>query len=101
MSQLVERFSQPGYWEELISFNVGLKLRGFKRMADRSRMNREVHVRFWGVLEVKLLRSTRLCNQLTLFYLMVISALHAAHMMLANLKKLIFLVNPKADWQHL
>jgi hypothetical protein len=32
---------------------------------------------------------------------MVISALHAAHMMLANLKKLIFLVNPKADWQHL
>ena len=45
MSQFVERFSQPGYWEELISFNVGLKPRGFKRMADRSRMNREVHVR--------------------------------------------------------
>ena len=60
MSQLVERFSQPEYWEELISFYVGLKLRGFKRMADRSRMNREVHVRFCGGLEVKFLRSTRL-----------------------------------------
>ena len=45
MSQLEERFSQPKYWEELISFCVGLQLRGFKRMADRSRMNREVHVR--------------------------------------------------------
>ena len=60
MSQLEERFSQPEYWEELISFCVGLKLRGFKRMADRSRMNREVHVRFCGGLEVKFLRSTRL-----------------------------------------
>jgi hypothetical protein len=59
MSQLVERFSQPEYWEELISFYVGLKLRGFKRMADRSRMNREVHVRCCGGLEVKFLRSTR------------------------------------------
>jgi hypothetical protein len=29
-------------------------------MADRSRMNREVHVRFCGGLEVKFLRSTRL-----------------------------------------
>jgi len=48
MSQFVERFSQPGYWEELISFNVGLKPRGFKSMAGRSRMNREVHVRFCG-----------------------------------------------------
>jgi len=60
MSQLEERFSQPEYWEELISFCVGLKLRGFKRMADRSRMNREVHVRFCGGLEVRFLRSTRL-----------------------------------------
>ncbi len=60
MSQLVERFSQPEYWEELIFFYVGLKLRGFKRMADRSRMNREVHVRCCGGLEVKFLRSTRL-----------------------------------------
>jgi hypothetical protein len=60
MSQLEERFSQPEYWEELISFCVGLKLRGFKRMADRSRMNREVHVRCCGGLEVKFLRSTRL-----------------------------------------
>jgi len=59
MSQLEERFSQPEYWEELISFCVGLKLRGFKRMADRSRMNREVHVRFCGGLEVRFLRSTR------------------------------------------
>ena len=60
MSQLEERFSQPKYWEELISFCVGLKLRGFKRMADRSRMNRKVHVRFCGGLEVRFLRSTRL-----------------------------------------
>ena len=60
MSQLVERFSQPEYWEELISFYVGLRLRGFKRMADRSRMNREVHVRCCGGLEVKFLRSTQL-----------------------------------------
>jgi hypothetical protein len=59
MSQLEERFSQPKYWEELISFCVGWKLKGFKRMADRSRMNREVHVRFCGGLEVKFLRSTR------------------------------------------
>jgi|GEM_PF-2065511 len=60
MSQFVERFSQPEYREELISFYVGLKLRGFKRMADRSRMNREVYVRCCGRLEVKFLRSTRL-----------------------------------------
>jgi len=50
MSQLEDRISQPEYWEELISFCVDLKLRGFKRMADRSRINREVHVRFCGVL---------------------------------------------------
>jgi len=31
-------------------------------MADRSRMNREVHVRICGGLEVKFLRSTRLWN---------------------------------------
>ena len=55
--------SQPGDWEELdFFFCVGLKPRGFKRMAGRSRMNREVHVRNWGGLEVKFLRSTRLCN---------------------------------------
>ena len=53
MSQLEERFSQPEYWEELISFFVGLKLRGFKKMADRSRMNREVHVGFCEGLGVK------------------------------------------------
>ncbi len=60
MSQFAVSDGQPGNWEELISFCVGLKLRGFKRMADRSRMNREVHVRFCGGLEVKFLRSTRL-----------------------------------------
>ena len=59
MSQLEERFSQPEYWEELISFCVGLKLRGFKRMADRSRMNREVHVRFCEGLGVKFPWATR------------------------------------------
>jgi hypothetical protein len=45
-------------------FCVGLKPRGFKRMAGRSRMNREVHVRFCGGLEVRLLRSTRLDQSL-------------------------------------
>ena len=60
MSQLEERFSQPKYWEELISFCVGLRPRGFKKKAGTSRMNREVHVRFCGGLEVKFLRSTRL-----------------------------------------
>ncbi len=61
MSQLEERFSQPRQsGEELISFCVGLMLRGVKFMADRSRMNREVHVRICGGLEVKFLRSTRL-----------------------------------------
>jgi hypothetical protein len=60
MSQLEERFSQPEYWEELISFFVGLKLRGFKKMADRSRMNREVHVRFCEGLGVKFPWATRL-----------------------------------------
>jgi hypothetical protein len=59
MSQLEERFSQPEYWEELISFCVGLKLRGFKKMADRSRMNREVHVRFCEGLGVKFPWATR------------------------------------------
>jgi hypothetical protein len=62
MSQLEERFSQPEYWEELISFFVGLKLRGFKKMADRSRMNREVHVRFCEGLGVKFPWATRLKN---------------------------------------
>ena len=62
MSQLEERFGQQEYWEELISFFAGLKLRGFKSMVDRSRMNREVHVWFCGGLEVKFLRSTRLCD---------------------------------------
>ena len=63
MSQLEERFSQPEYWEELISFFVGLKLRGFKKMADKSRMNREVHVRFCEGLGVKFPWATRLKGQ--------------------------------------
>jgi hypothetical protein len=62
MSQLEERFSQSEYWEELISFFVGLKLRGFKKMADRSRMNREVHVRFCEGLGVKFPWATRLAG---------------------------------------
>jgi len=46
--------------EELDTFCVGLRPRGFKRMVGMSRMNREIHVRFCGGLEVKFLRSTRL-----------------------------------------
>ena len=46
--------------EELDTLCVGLRPRGFMRMAGTSRMNREAHVRFCGGLEVKFLRSTRL-----------------------------------------
>ena len=42
-----------------LSLRVGSKPRGLERMADRSRMNGEIHVRLRGGLEVKLLRSTR------------------------------------------
>ncbi len=38
---------------------VGLLSRGGEGMADRSRMNREIHVRICGGLEVRVLRSTR------------------------------------------
>ena len=64
MSQLKERSSQPGSWEELVSFCVGLKPGGFKRMAGTSRMSREVHVRICGGLVVRFLRSTRHCMML-------------------------------------
>jgi len=42
-----------------ISFCVGLRLWGFRRMADRSRMNREVHVRICEGLGVKFPWATR------------------------------------------
>ena len=58
MSQFKGSFSQPEMGGAL-SLCVGLKLRGFKRKADRSRMSREIHVRICGGLEVKFLRSTR------------------------------------------
>ena len=38
---------------------VGLKPRGFKRKAGRSRVTGDCHARFCGGLEVKFLRSTR------------------------------------------
>jgi hypothetical protein len=60
MSQLAESGSQPGDWEELDTVCVGLKPRGFMRMAGRSRMNREVHVRLCEGLGVKFPRATRL-----------------------------------------
>ena len=63
MSQLIGNGSQPGDWEELEVFCVGLGPRGFKRKAGRSRVNRETHARIWGGLEVKFLRSTRHFNQ--------------------------------------
>jgi hypothetical protein len=43
-----------------IAFCVGLKSRDFKSMADRSRMNREVHVRICEGLGVKFPWATRL-----------------------------------------
>jgi hypothetical protein len=46
MSQLALSDSQPGDWEELDTLCVGLTPRGFKRMAGKSRVNREVHARF-------------------------------------------------------
>ena len=48
--------------EELISFCVGLMLKGVKCMADRSRMNREIHVRICEGLGVRFPRATRLLN---------------------------------------
>jgi hypothetical protein len=51
MSQLKERSSQPGSWEEFVSFCVGLKPGGLKRTAGTSRMSREVHVRIWGAAD--------------------------------------------------
>ncbi len=59
MSQLTETMGQPvmGGTHALC---VGVRPRGFTRMAGTSRMNREVHVRNCGGLEVKFLRSTRL-----------------------------------------
>ena len=58
MSQLTETMGQPvmGGTHALC---VGVRPRGFTRMAGTSRMNREVHVRNCGGLEVKFLRSTR------------------------------------------
>jgi len=46
MSQLAWTDSQPEYWEELDCLCVGLRSRGFKSRASRSRMSREAHVRF-------------------------------------------------------
>ncbi len=45
MSQLAASDGQPGNWEEPSSFCVGLRPRDFKRMAGRSRVNREVQAR--------------------------------------------------------
>jgi hypothetical protein len=60
MSQLIETASQPGNWEELKFFYVGLELRGFKKMADRSRMTGDCHVRICGRLRGRFPRPTRL-----------------------------------------
>ena len=62
MSQLTGSGSQPVDWEGLEIFCVGLRPRGFKRKAGRSRVNREIHARICGGLEVKFLRSTRRLN---------------------------------------
>ncbi len=59
MSQLTGSGSQPGDWEELEIFCVGLRPRGFKRKAGRGCVNREIHARICGGLEVKFFRSTR------------------------------------------
>ena len=58
MSQFAGTMGQP-VMGGTHSLCVGLRSGGFKRMAGTSRMNREVHVRNCGGLEVKFLRSTR------------------------------------------
>jgi len=58
MSQLTGTMGQPAMGGAH-SLWVGLRPRGLKRMAGTSRMNREIHVRNCGGLEVKFLRSTR------------------------------------------
>ena len=60
MSQLAASEGQPGNWEEPGSFCVGLKLRGLKRKAGRSRVNREVHARICGSVGVRFPCATRL-----------------------------------------
>ena len=43
----------------VLFLSVGLKPRDYKRKADRSRVNREIHPRFCGGSVAKVLRSTR------------------------------------------
>jgi hypothetical protein len=59
MSQLVGSDSHQETGRGCFISCIGLGLRGSKSKVGRSRMNREIHVRFWGGLEVKFLRSTR------------------------------------------
>jgi hypothetical protein len=61
MSQLALSESQPArVVEELDTFCVGLRPRGLKRKSGRNRVNREVHARICGGLEVKSPPTTRL-----------------------------------------
>ncbi len=53
MSQLAASEGQPGNWEELDFFLRML------RMAGRSRMNREIHVRICGSVGVRFPCATR------------------------------------------
>ena len=59
MSEFKRGIGSTSTWEEPLSLCVGLRPRGFKRTAGTSRMNREIHVRICGGLEVRFLRSTR------------------------------------------
>ena len=60
MSQFARGGSQPSAGEELDYLLRRLEIcGGFKRRAGRSRMNREVHVRFCEGVGVKFPRATR------------------------------------------
>ncbi len=59
MSQLAQRAGSTASAGGAVFTDVGLPPRGGARMAGRSRMSREAHVRICAGLEVKFLRSTR------------------------------------------
>lgn len=59
MNQLKGCCCQPGNREEHLTSCVVLLPRGSEKMAETSRVNREVYARFCGRLEVKFLRPTR------------------------------------------
>ena len=64
MSQLTENRSQPDSGEELNIFCVGLRPRGFKKMAGKSLVTGDRHAGFCEGLGVRLPRAARLFTRL-------------------------------------